>query len=126
VKPTFFNLLLIIVFFCPLVSWAQGWQWAVSSNGYGGGNNVTSIATDLSGNVFITGSTSYAGNTFGTYLVTDSTNHDGEQIFVAKMDHNGNFLWAVGSYAKYYGAFPLKVATDLFGNCYLFGTYSTN
>jgi gliding motility-associated-like protein len=107
----------------PVISRAQSWRWAISNNGNKGGNKVVSIATDASGNVFAAGSTSYNGDTFGSCPVPDTNNDD--QVFVAKMDPNGNFLWAVGSHGKYYGGSPIKIVTDVSGNCYLLGMYST-
>ncbi|MCK4654640.1 MAG: SBBP repeat-containing protein [Candidatus Cloacimonetes bacterium] len=68
---------------------APDWQWATkaggNSNDYGFG-----IAIDNAGNCYVTGGFKHTA-TFGSYSLTSSGLAD---IFVAKMDANGNWLWA--------------------------------
>jgi len=81
-------------------------------------NRGRGIATDSSGNCYVTGH--FQGTaTFGSITLTNSGNHD---IFIAKLDPNGNFLWvkrADGGNREYgYG-----IATDGNGNCYVTGYF---
>ncbi len=63
--------------------------WATN---YGGDNDewAYDIALDNSGNVYITGYINGAGH-FGT-ISTSATS--GNDVFITKLDSNGNFLWA--------------------------------
>jgi hypothetical protein len=83
-----------------------------------------SIATDINGNCFITGTFDGSFITFDSRTsVSGSGNSD---IFIAKYDPNGNVLWAksaggIGFDASY------SVATDVNGNCFVTGSfYSTS
>lgn len=53
-----------------------------------------SISVDESGNTYITGTFSGQAQ-FGTTFLYDSGNNGNNDIFVAKMSANGNWLWAV-------------------------------
>ncbi|MCK4653794.1 MAG: SBBP repeat-containing protein [Candidatus Cloacimonetes bacterium] len=65
------------------------WSWATKA---GGSNEDGSLALviDDNGNSYVTGSFSGTA-TFGSYSLTSSGQRD---IFIAKMDTNGNWLWA--------------------------------
>ncbi len=81
---------LLIAMSASLGAQASDWVWAKR----GGGSDIEyskSIAVDAAGNSYITGY--YKGNAvFGTTTLTGSTsNHD---VFVAKADPSGNWLWA--------------------------------
>jgi gliding motility-associated-like protein len=86
--------------------------WARSSLSSGGrGFNV---ATDLSGNVFVTG-TFNSAITFGSYTLSNGG------VFLVKYDSNGNVLWA-----KQAGAINdcgFAVATDASGNVCVTGSF---
>jgi hypothetical protein len=70
--------------------------WAKQAGGISG-NNSYSIATDINGNSFITGT--YTGAAiFDTNKLTGYGNTD---IFIAKYDPNGNCLWAKQAGSKY-------------------------
>jgi len=107
---------LLLLFFSLLMveanSQAPDWVWARSAySGIAGEGLGSNIATDDSGNTFITGS--YTDSIiFGSYILP------GQGVYVAKYDSSGNVKWAksiVGS-GQGYG-----VATDHSGNCLVTG-----
>ncbi|MFT6503184.1 MAG: hypothetical protein ACJASQ_003316 [Crocinitomicaceae bacterium] len=95
--------------------------WAKSEGGTGY-EDGKSIATDLNGNVFVTGHFSSSSISFGTTTLTNTSSPAGE-IFLVKYDSNGNALWAqIG------GESPLTesvsgVTTDTNGNAYITGHF---
>jgi PKD repeat protein len=94
------------------------WLWAKkaggSSDDYG-----RSIAIDNSGNSYVTG---YFPGTAG-FGSTTLTSSGGNDIFVAKLDSSGNWLWAkkAGGSSSDYGQ---DIAVDNFGNSYVTGYFS--
>jgi len=68
------------------------WLWAVKAGG-SGEDFGRDIAVDNAGNVYLTGSYKNTAN-FGDIQLTSNGNRD---IFAAKLDTNGNWLWAVGA-----------------------------
>ncbi|MDD3632303.1 MAG: SBBP repeat-containing protein [Candidatus Cloacimonetes bacterium] len=77
-----------------------------------------SIATDSSGNSYVTGA--FAGTaSFGDINLTSSESYD---IFVARLDSGGNWLWAqrAGGTSADYG---FSIATDPSGNSYVTGYF---
>jgi hypothetical protein len=95
------------------------WQWAklVSSTTMHYGNGIT---VDSNGNCFVTGR--FGGTaSFGS---TNLTTYGSSDAFIAKLDSNGNWLWAKkagGTSADY----AYSVSTDMSGNCYLCGFFQT-
>jgi PKD repeat protein len=93
------------------------WQWAVQA---GGTNNDEGedIAVDALGNQYIIG---YFKGTasFGPYTLTSAGEND---IFAAKLDPAGNFIWAVraGGTSSDYG---YGIAVDAQGNQYIIGDF---
>ncbi|MEO5804693.1 MAG: SBBP repeat-containing protein, partial [Verrucomicrobiota bacterium] len=86
-----------------------------------GGTNTdyaNGVSADANGNVFVTGVFSSAAN-FGGVTLTNAGNKD---IFIAKYDGAGNFLWArrAGSTGTDVG---FNVAADRFGNAYITGWF---
>jgi hypothetical protein len=81
------------------------------------------LTTDVSGNVFITGSTSSITSVFSVGA-WQAVNNGGTDCYLAKFDNAGNRLWAT-----FYGGtgydLPTGVATDLSGNVYLSGYTSS-
>lgn len=91
--------------------------WAINA----GGPNVdeaNGIALDKNGNTYITGYFRDSA-TFGSIKLLGNGNKD---FFIAKLDHNGNFLWAkqAGSIDSDEGR---KIAVDEDGNSYVTGTF---
>jgi hypothetical protein len=95
------------------VQWARSIGGTSPNSGYG-------IATDSSGNVFVTGGYSGTITIGSTELTSTSLSVD---IFVAKCDTNGTFIWArsIGNTNTDRG---YGIATDSSGNVYVIGYYS--
>jgi hypothetical protein len=97
------------------VSTSPQWQWAVS----GGGTDPDAsfaIARDSAGFLYVAGQ--FQGTaTFGSTTLTSAGGND---VFVAKLDANGNFLWATRAGGP--GAdHAATVAVDSNGNVYIGG-----
>ena len=93
------------------------WLWVNQAGGISGSYG-SSIAVDDNGNSYVTGGFSGSA-TFGTTTLTSSGDGD---IFVAKMDSNGNWLWAkkAGGISGGYGS---SIAVDANGNSYIIGSF---
>ena len=120
-KKTF---LLFILALCSIALFAQNlnWLWAKQAGGISGDKGY-SIAVDAYGNSYITGYFRESA-TFGTTTLTSSSDY-GSDIFVAKMDINGNWLWAkqaMGTYSNYGN----DIAVDANGNSYVTGYFWGN
>jgi hypothetical protein len=102
----------------------QQWLWSYGLTS----QNVfsKSIATDLSGNVYL------AGQFYGTldfdpgpntHYLTAAGTSSAMDAFIMKLDANGNYLWAynIGSNALDYST---DVTTDNAGNIYMLGLFS--
>lgn len=104
-------------------SFAQNWAWAKSA---GGQQKVESyaIAIDSDGNSYITGWFEDSLK-FGSFSLKASIagNAFASDIFIAKYDLNGNFVWAkkAGGTSYDYGT---GIATDTAGNVYVTGLFS--
>ncbi|MCK4654241.1 MAG: SBBP repeat-containing protein, partial [Candidatus Cloacimonetes bacterium] len=82
--------LMLLLFVVCAFAQAPEWQWATQAGGSGGDDEGYSITLDDAGNSIVTGY--FEGTaTFGSYSLTSSGYSD---IFVAKMDASGNWLWA--------------------------------
>ncbi len=93
------------------------WQWAVKAGG-SGQDSSQGIAIDSLGNQYVTGT--FEGSiAFGSYTLTSSGYYD---IFAAKLDPNGNFLWAVraGGTSNDFG---YGIAVDGSGSVLLTGSF---
>ncbi len=104
--------------FCVLLS-AQSadWLWA---NGAGGASSDRgrAIATDPDGNCYITG-TFIGSVTFGATNLTSSGSDD---IFIAKLDPYGNWIWVKRAGGADVDA-GYGIDTDAEGNCYITGYF---
>ena len=96
------------------------WQWATSTKGVL--STAYEMATDPSGNILVTGS---FGDTaiLGSYIVQKKDNGSNYDIFLAKLNSQGNFIWArrVGPNSTTY---TNNVVCDKWGNIYVTGAYS--
>ncbi len=97
--------------------------WAKSAGGTGY-DEVNSIITDATGDVYITGYFRSSTMTFGTTTLTNNSSIGYSDIFIAKYDANGNLVWAksVGGTNNDYGS---SIATDAIGNTYLTGAFQS-
>ncbi|CAN5610385.1 hypothetical protein BH11BAC1_BH11BAC1_02690 [soil metagenome] len=119
---------LFLFFYCGLCimnpiaigsAFSQNWSWAHSAgSGNGGDGEGFNVATDASGNLYVTGFFSYS-ITFGTNTLNSA---GGTAVFLAKYDSAGNVLWAksAGGGGSDRGN---SVAADAFGNVYITGLF---
>lgn len=84
------------------------------------------LATDSMGNVYVSGNYAGAGITFGTTNISGTGGING---FIAKLDANGNPVWAKKTHQIQAGwdndGNPDKIAIDSSGNVYLCGFFQT-
>jgi len=115
-KRTF---LFVLLLFCTTFIFAQSdvWQWAKQAGGTYWDEGCD-IAIDSSGNSYVTGCF-YGTASFGSTNLTSSGQDD---IFVAKLDSSGNWLWAKKAGGAYYD-YGLGIATDSSGNSYVTGCF---
>ncbi|HLG33499.1 MAG TPA: SBBP repeat-containing protein, partial [Bacteroidia bacterium] len=93
--------------------------WATSAGGTDF-DDAASVAADLSGNIFVTGSFSGASITFGSTTLTNTgANAD---MYIVKYDAGGNVLWAKSAGGNYEDK-ATCVATDISGNIIVTGYY---
>jgi len=107
-----FMMVTIIPAQTPEIEWAKkagGSSWDM---GY-------SIVTDSDGNSYVTGD--FTGTaTFGNTTLVSTALRD---IYVAKLDAEGNFLWATRAGGYHYDV-GYGIALDQYGNCYVVGKCS--
>lgn len=100
------------------------WIWAIQVGGTGNEESYA-IAVDNNANVYLTGYYTSINIAFGSISLTID---GGQYIFTAKMDTNGNWLWAKKAGNGYnYAVTGLKfgggIAIDNNGNCYITGSF---
>jgi hypothetical protein len=91
------------------------WLWVTSANAI----SPKSIAVDKNGNSYITGDF-YSSVTFGNTTLTSSNNF---HLFVAKLDSNGNWLWAKQNEGTDKSGSD-DVNIDDSGNCFITGNFA--
>jgi type IX secretion system substrate protein/beta-propeller repeat-containing protein len=112
-----------VLFLCSIAnSQEPNWLWAKSA----GGNNWDTgycIASDLLGNVYVTGLFQSPTITFGNITLVNSS--EWQDIFIVKYDPAGNVLWAksAGGSGSDEGT---SITTDTSGNIYLAGYFGSN
>ncbi len=94
------------------------WLWAKQAGGTSEEWGI-GVAVDSNGNSYVTGFYQESA-TFGTITLTSSGGND---IFVAKLDSNGNWLWAKQAGGTSYDE-GVSIAVDTNGNSYVTGDFS--
>ncbi len=94
--------------------------WA-KNFGDGGSNHATSVVVDQNGNVLVTGYFNSATLTMGTYTLNGNGNDD---VFIAKLDANGNVLWAT-NFGDNLAENANGITVDATGNSYITGFYKS-
>ena len=97
---------------------ALAWEWAHKAGGSSGDDQSNAIAVDSNGDVYVTGAFEQTA-TFGSITLTSAGNDD---IFVAKMNSTGHWLWAVqaGGASNDEGT---DIAIDSTGNVFITGKF---
>ncbi|NRA11575.1 MAG: SBBP repeat-containing protein [Crocinitomicaceae bacterium] len=97
---------------------SQDFEWITTAGGLLSDKGTT-IAVDGDGNTFITGYYNEQAD-FGPLNTGFSFDHS-KEVFVAKMDPNGTYLWVVNG-LNYYDDRGLGLCLDPTGNVYVTGT----
>ncbi|MFO7659499.1 MAG: hypothetical protein R6V77_01180 [Candidatus Cloacimonadaceae bacterium] len=95
------------------------WLWVRRAGSVGDDDGIK-IKTDNYGNVYVVGY--YSGvSDFGSLNLTSAGSMD---IFVAKLDSDGNWLWITSAGGPAYD-YAEDIVLDSSGNCYVTGSYYT-
>ena len=114
------NRIIYFLFFLTIgnCAFSQTIDWLISGGGPKS-DKATAIATDTSGNTYITGYFNEEA-TFGPFYIP-LINPNSKEIFVAKIDPQGNYLW-VKSGSNYYDDRGLGICLDSMNNVFITGT----
>ncbi|HWY76766.1 MAG TPA: hypothetical protein VN281_14180, partial [Verrucomicrobiae bacterium] len=95
------------------------WVKAVTFSGY---EQSPALAVDSAGNTYFSDSFQGVAD-FGTVALTNSAGANGETLFLAKYDPNGNLVWAnaIGTGTQVIAAEALAVGPQ--ADCHVFGAY---
>ena len=118
-KELIFIITLFLMINTVLIAQTPEWQWATSIVGNGDEwNEGTGIITDNAGNIYVIGKFSETA-TFGSFVLTCNGYWD---LFVAKIDSSGNWLWAIqpDESSRVDG---LRITIDDSGNIYIVGFF---
>jgi len=101
---------------------AGGYKWAQRVGTAAGDDQVNKVVVDSGGNIYITGKF-YGALTLGNITLTSAGSAD---IFIAKLDFNGNFLWAkrAGSSHATLEDEGIAITLDTTGNVYVTGAFA--
>jgi hypothetical protein len=115
-------LTVLITIICSIIlAQTPDWLWATRAGSSNGSNDTgRSVTIDNQGNHYITGEFSGTA-TFGTTTLTCNGTSD---IFVAKLDTNGNWLWAVNGGTGTIAGLGSGIAVDDSSNIYVTGSYN--
>ncbi|MCK4654382.1 MAG: SBBP repeat-containing protein [Candidatus Cloacimonetes bacterium] len=115
-KRTFILLGLLLIAVCAFAQ-APEWQWAAKAGGIEW-DNGWSITIDTSGNLYVTGWFRDSAS-FGSNILTSS---GGDNIFVAKISSDGNWLWA-NSVSGSDDGWSCSITVDTSGSLYFTGGF---
>jgi len=116
-KKRIFSLLVLLIISVFVCAQAPEWQWATQAGGDSGDFGF-GITVDNAGNTYVTGFFNGTA-TFGSYSLSGYGD-----IFVAKMDANGNWLWATqAGGGGTSGDFGFGITVDDAGNSYVIGSF---
>ncbi len=97
--------------------------WAKSAGGYRY-EGARSISTDLNGNLYVTGIFDSPSISFDTTTIANSSpNHT--DVYVAKYTANGSMMWVKSAGDNKWDE-SYCVSTDIFGNVYVTGSFSSS
>jgi hypothetical protein len=105
------------------ISQVPNWAWANTISGSTGSSEErgVSIATDLNGNVFVIGHFGSPTILLGSTTLTNTATN-GRDIFIAKYNSSGAFIWAK-SFGGAYDDNPTSITTDNLGNILFTGDF---
>lgn len=102
-------------------------MWSRQANGYFS-RIIFGVVTDSSGNIYVSGDFSDTATFGNTKLIAADTLHGsqylGTDIFVAKYDKNGNFIWAKQFGGKYVDR-ALRITADRHNHLYIAGEFAS-
>jgi PKD repeat protein len=110
----------ILLFICSgLTGQATQWDWAYGT-GFSGADESRNVATDVYGNVYVTGSFKRFV-TFGSITLENGSSLY-TTVFIAKCDPSGNWLWAKSAGGAY-NDYAYDIAVDNMSNVYVTGSF---
>lgn len=105
---------------------APNFQWAKSAGGAAGFDDLAnSIAVDVSGNTYITGSFNSTIINFGSTALTNMNTNNSADIFLAKYDASGNVIW-VRSAGGTGDDVAYSLVVDASGSVYITGYFDSS
>jgi hypothetical protein len=101
--------------------------WAKSSKGGTTNDEASSVAVDVSGNIYVAGSFDSPIISFGSYTFTNNHSDSIADIFLVKYNSNGNVVWAKSIEGQMKWFYDYFITVDYLGNIYMTGDfYSSN
>ncbi len=97
------------------------YEWAKGIGGTGLDTGY-SVTTDSSGNLYTTGIFSDTVDFDPSDSVYNMTSAGATDVFISKLDSNGDFIWA-RSIGGQYGDTPRSIIVDSFGSLYIAGSF---
>ncbi|MEP7129464.1 MAG: hypothetical protein ABI729_11375, partial [Chitinophagales bacterium] len=114
-----FPFFLILSFLQSATAQTDEWVWAQSAGGIFNEVRGERVVSDNNGHVIVVGTFSAPQITFGSITLN---NNGGDDLFIVKMDTNGNVLWA-NSAGGDYAEEGYTIAVDDVGNVYVSGEF---